>query len=364
MNEGNNLNNVQPNLNPQPNVVPNPVNPLDQKVAQMEQEMMKENLVPPAEPVKAPVEPTIAQQPVQQTAQSVQQVEPQIDPSFGTNVAIPVQQVPAPTKKKSKLPIVLIVLVILAIGGFACWKFVLPMLNKTNNTNEQTTETTTTTTVESKLLKFSTIEEYSKLVKDNNFNGETGHALLLDDSFYDIQYNLSERCQNDGDLVTYTIRNSQVEYTCQSDPNLEPEWGTKEWIADVKVNGKYNKHKTTMTTCLSWAEYTNGKYYINTEHVCVAGTQKVTIETENNEKLYDGNYSTFYFTSDPNSDENAYNNYTPIIIKDNIVYFVAADTYDESTTSTCRIKYIDFNEENPSIKNMNVEGTCYNNEIA
>lgn len=360
MNEGNNLNNVQPNLNPQPNVVPNPVNPLDQKVAQMEQEMMKENLVPPAEPVKAPVEPTLAQQPVQQTAQPVQQVEPQIDPSFGTNVAIPVQQVPAPTKKKSKLPIVLVVLVILAIGGFACWKFLLPMLNEKTTDQTTTTESTTTTTT-SNVLDIKSIDDYIKIVKDAGYSPDTSYPLLLDDTFYDIKYNLNDRCQNDGELVTYTIRNSQVEYTCQSDPNLEPEWGTKEWIADVKVNDKYKIHKETMTTCLSWRNYTNGKYYMNFTHGCVVGSTSFDIEDENNNKIRSGKYEATYITKG----ETDYNyEDTPVIVKDNKVYFINADEAEEETETTCRVIYIDLNKETPEFVDMNVTGKCIYTTVA
>ena len=94
-------------------------NPIEQPV-QPTEPVVEENL----QPVQSP-EPV-----VQENVSSAPMPEPQIDPSFGTNVEVPVQPVPEPSKKKSPLPIILVVLIILAGGAFAVWKFVLPNMNK------------------------------------------------------------------------------------------------------------------------------------------------------------------------------------------------------------------------------------------
>ena len=102
--------------------------------------MKEDNNINPVEPVtpvtptESSIEPTPMQTPaVEQTVQPVQQpepvvqqsaspspmLEPQIDPSFGTNVSVPVQPVPEPTKKKSLFPVVFVLLVLSAacFGG-------------------------------------------------------------------------------------------------------------------------------------------------------------------------------------------------------------------------------------------------------
>ena len=324
---------------------------MEQKVVEMEKEMMKEHIVPPEEHHEEVVTPVAPEA----TPVATQITEPQIDPSFGTNVPNPVQPVPEPTKKKSKLPIVLVVLVILAIGGFACWKFLLPMLNeKTTNQTTTTTESTTTTT--SNVLDIKSIDDYIKIVKDAGYSPDKSYPLLLDDTFYDIQYNLNDRCHADGDEVSYTIKDSKVSYKCVMDEiSFDPSWGGNEWTADITVNDKYKIHKETMTTCLSWRNYTNGKYYMNFTHGCEVGTTDFDIEDENNNKIRSGKYEATYITKG----ETDYNyEDTPVIVKDNKVYFITADEAEEETETTCRVIYIDLNKETPEFVDMNVTGKC------
>ena len=211
MNEENNLNTV-PQTNPEPVTPVEPVQPvqpttpvtsepqvnaeaiMEQKVVEMEQEMMKEHIVPPEEHHEEVETPA-------PEAQVAQPAEPQIDPSFGTNVPNPVQPVPAPTKKKSKLPVVLLVLVILAAGGFACWKYLLPMLNK----GDTSKETTSAQTIKEE-LKDQTI--ITKLNKAISFYETVGISRINEELYKTENFKMT-----DLDTKVYITLLSTKEYT-------------------------------------------------------------------------------------------------------------------------------------------------------
>ena len=140
--------------------------------------------VTPTEPTPTPMPTPVVEQPVQPEMQTP--IEPQIDPSFGTNVSIPVQQVPAPTKKKNPLPIILIVLAILAGGGFAVWKFVLPNITGDKN------ETTTTAEILAGTIELTDKDTISKLDKGIKFYSTAGIEAILDDKYKSENYKLTD----------------------------------------------------------------------------------------------------------------------------------------------------------------------------
>ena len=383
MNEENNLNTV-PQTNPEPvtpvEPVQQPVQPtvpvqqpvapvqptapvtpapqvdaeaiMEQKVVEMEQKMMKEKIEPPVE-----------QHEEVTTEEVAKPVEPQIDPSFGTNVQPPIQPVPEPTKKKSKLPVILIVLVILAAGGFACWKFVLPMLNKETKVEETTTTTTTTTTKKVELLEFKTMDDYITYASDNQAKVKDLYLISIDDNIFNVNYDLDGKCKNVDDKVSFEVNGLKIEYTCEGTSLLDDSELT-EWKATVTVNDKYKLDKTTATTCTNWHHYSNSKYYMNVTAGCgMDAPIKLEIESENNEKIYVGEIISQYVKTISPDTQLEYKNTQPIS-KDNVIYFITQESVNPETTNeyqqtTCSIKYIDFNSDKPEVKDMGVTDTCY-----
>ena len=235
----------------------------------------------PVEQPVAPVQPT-------ETVQPVEQFQTPVEPQ-------PVQQInqdvnfnPMPPKKSPAKTILILLLTAIIIGGatyggYQYYSSTVENKTKGNDVTETTTtteETTTTTTTEKKevkLLDFKTIDDYYLYVnRSGRISGNERIAILsVDNTFYDIKYDLNNRCKKDGDVVKYTIEKSNVEYTCKIDKacyeNNNCSLDDPEWTADVTVNEKYKIQKETMTTCVSWANYTNGKYHLNFLHGCGQG---------------------------------------------------------------------------------------------
>ena len=320
MNEGN-LNNENNSVQPEVNV--QPTEPVVSVTT---------------EPVQQPVQPVAPAQPVQQPPlQSVVAEQP---------------------KKKSMLPVVLIILLLLVIAGCLVYYFFLKDKISLPGSNNNTT------TQSSKLLDIKSIDDYKKIVQDKEYDPEEDNyngVLLLDDSFYVLNFDIYNKCKNDGDKVSFNIKNSKIEYTCKYDEDV-CEFGEcedqDEWRADITVNDKHKIGYSTYTTCGHSTYFTNGKYYLEAGMGCTIGMSDMKLSSESNDTITKGNYEMYYFksTNEAHDDEGTP---TPILIKDNIVYYIKADNSEEDGETTCRVKYVDFNKDKVEVKDMNIAEKCY-----
>ena len=355
MNEENNLNTV-PQTNPEP-VTPvepvqqpvapvqptTPVTPapqidaeaiMEQKVVEMEQEMMKEKIELPVEQTEeAPAEEVVAQP-----------VEPQIDPSFGTNVQPPVQPLPAPTKKKSKLPVVLVVLVILAAGGFACWKFVLPKLNKA-----EATTTTTSAKEESSIPQ--EIKDYNLAIKDTNYEEQSASLLFVDNNFKKLdiasRMNANEKCKTAGEQGSLVVEGEQgykIDYTCTSVGTAEVD-GRDFFYADVVINDTF-KLSVDTDEGFDYSYFTNDKvivgYLFNGSNS--NGALKV-IDTDNQVVLNEYGITIRVSFGNESIDTYPY-------VKDNVLYYIIPTNPNKDlleTASSIQVKSFDLNTKEEKI---------------
>lgn len=316
----------------------------------------EQQVVPPVQNVQ----PAQAEEPVVQEQIPIQQeaVQPVIEQVI--------------VKKSSPFKTIFIFIIIIAIIGGGSYGGYYYYSNNINNEPKQTSGVETTTTTEPtttittkkeiKLLDIKNIDDYIKYVEQTTASEEDMIAVAnLSTDFYDIQYNLYKRCQNDGQEVSYTYKKSKVKFTCKlAEISNDPSWGQKEWIADIVVNDKYKFHKETETTCNTWKEFSNGYYYINYTAGCNIGFNHVfKIEDENNNKIVDGRYRNYTLISE--SDQR----FTPMIIKDNILYYINYDEedYSENTMTKCSVKYLDLNKENPTEVKLTDSFDCYVPEI-
>ena len=314
----------------------------------------EQQVVPPVKTVQ-PVETPNFEQPVIQE-------NPVVQPA--------VEQVIV--KKSSPFKTIFIFIIIISIIGGGSYGGYYYYSNNIKNEPKQTSGVETTTTTEPtttittkkeiKLLDIKNIDDYIKYVEQTTASEEDRIAVAnLSTYFYDIQYNLYKRCQNDGQEVSYTYKKSKVKFTCKlAEISNDSSWGQKEWIADIVVNDKYKFHKETETTCNTWKEFSNGYYYINYTAGCNIGFNHVfKIEDENNNKIVDGRYRNYTLISE--SDQR----FTPMIIKDNILYYINYDSedYSENTMTKCSVKYFDLNKENPIEVKLTDSFDCYVPEI-
>ena len=331
------------------------------------------------------------QQPVEQTVQETTPVAPAPEvapvaptPEVAPTPVAPIEpvatepvQMEGPKKKKSILPaLIVIIIILLLLGGAAYYLFVMNTNNPvykmfikegSTTTTTTTTEGTTTTNVtpdkEPEMLSIKSLDDYVNLAKGKvSADNVRSFPILLDDSFYELNYDLKGKCKDDGGKVSFEIKKSKIEYTCKAEdicanePNCSLDGPV--WSAEITVNGKFKTKEMTYSACVTSKEYTNGKYYLGDSHSCGAGEESIVILDENNNKLLDTLYENVYIKK-YNNDTDREEYPSPVLIKDNILYFVTADSTENDGYSTCRVKYVDFNKDKAEVKDLNVSGQCY-----
>ena len=338
--------------------------------------MKEENNFNPVEPV-IPVQPT--EQPVQPVMQTpVEPVTPvqsviqtPVEPQPVQPVIQDVNFNPQPPKKSPAKTILILLLTAIVIGGasyggYQYYSSTIENKTKGNDVTETTTttESTTTTTTKKvvKLLDLNSIDAYINYVKSSNVKEERISVINQNSTFYDINYDLENKCKTEGQEVSFKVKEDTIKYTCKLDTEYCRDGtdnctgdNTKEWEADVVVNDKYKIKKSTFTTCVSWKNMTNKKYFLNFEHGCAVGASSFRLESVDNKTIFDGKYEYHYINN--SSYEKQIN--TPMIIKDDVIYFIDAVEVPEDTMSTCKVKAIDLNKDEPTVQELSPAEPCY-----
>ena len=292
--------------------------------------------------------------------QNVQPLEAIAEPTSVEQQPVVEATMPEPTEPKEKksnktIIIIAVVLVLLAGGGYAVWQFLLPSLNKDNKETTTTTTTTETTTSVEDVnphteLTFNSVVDYFEYVKNNKTSQDIEVFLPIDNKFFAFDFFLKEKCVNEGDKVSFEHNGLKYNYTCTDDTaNWGDDLSNKIWkTEDAIINGTY-KTKRSYSTCGTTYYYSNGQYFVTAELGCgVAPSPNLKIEDANNNVIYSGKYLPItYGVSLETEDHMGDVHYTPIISKDNVLFFITQEGHLSNGSSECLINYVDFNISNP-----------------
>ena len=242
---------------------------------------------------------------------------------------------------KGKSTEIIIFLIILLLYGGIIYLFIY-YNNKVDEPvvidESQTTTTTTTTTtavkdINSRLMTFNTVGDYVTAATKLTKQSET---LVSDGSYQVLDFEMENRCKNDNDKITFNNNQYNISYTCVEDAEHD-----NSWEGTVNIDNKYSIKDSTFTTCGSWYYYFNKNienYYVYTYSICSTGSPHiVTIYDKSGNKKLNVDFQE-YLWYDMNSDKI---DHAPIIIKNNILYYIEADSKAFDTKSACRIKYVD-----------------------
>ena len=257
--------------------------------------------------------------------------------------------------KKSGWPIVLIIVIILLVGAYFVVSFLLPLLNEDK---EETTTTTTTTTRKVENLSFSTISDYGIYTLNNRDKLINYVLFLIDKDYFLINYDIDTRCKSVGDKVSFTQNNLKIEYTCNN--IVEDEMIRDGWLVDATIDETYHTQITAYgTTCGERNQFTNGKYYITTYvNACgMDGQEYLEIEDKTGKEIYSGDYIQYFIKGKNEDNSFKYDDAQPIL-KNNVLYFVTQDKGEYNQMTTCHLKQIDLNKENPKVTDMGVTQPC------
>lgn len=340
MDENNNLNVTETPVTNETPVAETPVTP----VAPVEAAPVAE--AAPAPVVSTPVEPT---------------------PVVSSPAVAPTPEVaPAPEEPKKKksnvLVVILLVLVLLGVVCYGLYTYTDIFKGKEKTDNNTTTTTTTTAAAVETELAFKTVDEYVAAVKANN---KKDGSLIIDlsASYNYVDFDMNNKCANDGDEISLESGSNTVKYTCkkaETDPICEVNWN-----GTVKVNDKLSMDYTSCIECRNEKLYAGPKGYLNVvDSGCAVNLFHNAIEFFNAEgtSLGKSSFSNVYSTKEDYSDQTA----VYPVVKDNVVYFLAgvdADNDTQANHTTCTLKYVDFNSTNPTIKSTESSITCYGEDV-
>ncbi len=301
--------------------------------------------VEPVQPVETPVPETSASvEPVQSTENS-------------TTVDI------TPNNKKLN-PIVVIILILILIGlcGYRLYQYTDIFKGKVKKTdNEVTTTTTVLSNNADGEFPITSFEDYVAIVKKNtkdiNSDDDQMPELIdLDNKTYYIDYDFDNKCKNDGDKISFTVGSANIEYTCKKMINDEiVDEEVLYWNIDITINDSLKSSKIGWSTCEGSIHYTDGKNLLEIITSCgTGGGTSFTLSKMNNTSLkikkYEGNLVS--------KDGRNYDK-TPILIKDNTLYFIEADEVKEDNPTTCRIKSVDLNSDSYTKNDLGLTTDCF-----
>lgn len=336
MNEENNMNNTTSEVNSTPVT---------------ETETVTQQPVETTTPVEAPT-------PVQTEAPAQPTIEVQ-----GINPAPTAELVPD-KKKSNPIVVILLILVLLGVCGYGLYAYTDIFKPKKNN-NAGTTTTTTTTAVVTEAdgeFPITSFEDYIAIVKKNtkstdNDNSVSSFELIdLDNKTLRIDYDMDNKCVNDGDKVTIPVGSTNVEYTCKrivdNDSAEEP---ITYWNIEVGIKDTFKTSKTGWSTCQGFIDFTDGENVFEFVTSCgMGGTSFTLSKIDNESKLKLEKYEAYLIDKDPSKFSS-----TPAIIKDNTIYFVEADSAQDDTITTCRIKSVDLTANTFTKKDLGLTTECY-----
>ena len=354
MNEENNINNTTNETNPTTVTEP-------ETVTQQPVETPAPVEAPTQTETPAPAEaPASVEAPVQTEAPAQPTIEVQ-----GINPAPTAELVPA-KKKSNPIVVILLILVLLGVCGYGLYTYTdIFKPKKNNNAGTTTTTTTTTTAVATEAdgeFPITSFEDYIAIVKKNtkstnNDNSVSSFELIdLDNKTLRIDYDMDNKCVNDGDKVTIPVGTTNVEYTCKRIVDEDSAEETLSyWNIEVGIKDTFKTSKTGWSTCQGFIDFTDGKNVFEFVTSCgMGGTSFTLSKIDNESKLKLEKYEAYLIDKDPSKFSS-----TPAIIKDNTLYFVEADAAQDDTVSTCRIKSVDLTADTFTKNDLGLTTECY-----
>ena len=350
-NQENNLNGVNtemPNTNPvEPTSTPEPVPPVAEPAP------IETPVAPVAEPVPTEAPVTPVSEPTQPTVEPVQPSEVNV-----TNSVPPVT--PEPGKKKSSaLLVCLLVVILLGVVCYGLYAYTDIFKSKTNK--DSNTTTTTTITAEN-TLAFKSFKDFLTASEEERQKiSTTGLLVSVDDSFIELNPDMENKCNEDGDKVSFDLKGNTIEYTCQRfeyDEEEQTHSGTPYyWTSEVTVNKVFKFDSSTYITQIADDFYTNGKYYIVLGNSMSTETDHITIYSSTDNELY----KNFNFVTDLRFDSTDTNYESFVgIIKNNVLYFVDIENEESTDTkNTCKLNYIDLSKDEIKVESTGFTSDCY-----
>ena len=316
------------------------------------------------------VQPTETTTPVAENPESVNEPAQEVSAAQTaepTSVVTP-EVAPAPeTKKKGMNPIILVLLILAVLAGigYGLYTYTDIFKPKKNNNAGTTTTTTTTTAVATAAdgeFPITSFEDYIAIVKKNTKNTGDDNSVSsfelidLDNKTLKIDYDMDNKCVNDGDKVTIPVGSTNVEYTCKRIVDEDSAEETLSyWNIEVGIKDTFKTSKTGWSTCQGFIDFTDGKNVFEFVTSCgMGGTSFTLSKIDNESKLKLEKYEAYLIDKDPSKFSS-----TPAIIKDNTLYFVEADSAQDDTVTTCRIKSVDLTADTFTKNDLGLTTECY-----
>ena len=304
-----------------------------------------------------------------ETNETQQEIAPQADTTDSTvePVANPALEEPPQQNKKKSNPILIILAIIVLLCGvcYGLYQYTDIFKSKKNASgNETTTVTTTTEPTTTGVIDddgefpIGSFEDYLAIIRQYRTIPATDsldfELIDLDNKYFRVDYDVYNKCKNEGDKVSLTAKSLNIEYTCTKNIIDSEDADTDQWDASILINGTYKDSYSTFSTCNGYINYSDGSNMLEFVTSCgMGGTEFSVGKISNNNTLSIKKYEAVLIYNEE-SHEN-----TPALIKDNVLYFVEADEVEEDHPTTCRLKSIDLSKDTFTKKDLGYTTDCF-----
>lgn len=213
-------------------------------------------------------------------------------------------------------------------------------------------ETTTTTNAGSgKALAYKSFDELINYINNENAVNRN-YFLDATKDFTELDFDLKNKCNKEGDKVSFTIGKNTISYVCHSE-GVDDLSDGEIFAAMVNINDNYTVEAHSFTECASDLYYVNDNYVVELEYsACTIGYGTIKVTNVKTKDSVSAEFIDTFISGSTSTDDVT----LTVVNNNNTIYFVTAD--DQIASTTCRVRYIDLDASVLSIKDANLSSSC------